>query len=174
MPHRLLTPWVAALAIWTLSSSVSWAQTPESNLVGIKQFNEEIGVALDLKGASEFALDPGECEKIIRAGLAKSRTKMVKGDYATPRIQVTISGSGSGGTGSYAVELAVTALIPSPFAEKRSVDAILWLDSERGEQHLRYDPASKELVNPPGSLRDRVYDALRVLSARLAAALERS
>ena len=148
------------------------AQTPASNLAGIKQLHERIDVAFNLTGAGEFGLDAGEITKIVRAALTSTAVVFAKGDHTTPSIKVLIAGESSGGGGSYEVELLVTAMVPSPFANERSIQAILWRDSVKGAHHLRFDPAAKEIVKPSGPMKERVYDSVREISLRLASAFK--
>lgn len=48
------------------------------------------------------------------------------------------------------------------------------MDTAHGSSLLRYDPAAKELIRPATPLRERIYDSVRELTARLSAALKAS
>jgi len=171
-----LNPYLRTLFI-LLAFGLAWgtkaaAQTPASNLTGIKQVQERIDVALNLTGADEFGVDPAEVVKIVRAALRSAGVAVERGDQRTPTVKVLIAGESSGGGATFNVEILVTALLPSPFAKERTVQAILWRDAAAGKHLIRYDPAAKELVKPTGPMKERVYDSVREVSLRLASALK--
>jgi hypothetical protein len=141
--------------------------TPASNLAGLKQFRDRVNVTLDVKGADEFKLDPSEIIKIVRAALLTTGVTFTAGDYATPSVHIAISGESSGGAMEFRVDMAVRALMASPFAKDRSIEGIVWQRSYVGRHLVRYDPASKGLVKPVGPMNERVYDAARELAHRL-------
>jgi len=144
--------------------------TPASNLAGLRQVQERIDVTLSLKGADEFAVESSEVINIVRSALRSSDILMAKGIYETPSVHVAIVGESTGGGGAaFSVEIVIRALIPSPFAKDRSIDAIIWRKSAISKHFQLYDPVSKGFVSPNGDIKDRVYDSVREVVARLAA-----
>lgn len=160
-----------AMALLTSASpALADFSTPASNLAGVKQIQERINVSLNLEGADEFGVETNEIIKIVRSALSSSGISMTKGDYKMPNVHVAIAGESAGVLGAaFTVELVVRALVPSPFAKDRSIEAIIWRSSATGRHIMRYDPASKGLVKPSGTLKDRVYDTVREVATRLAA-----
>jgi hypothetical protein len=160
------------LAITSAAGSTALAQTPASNLAGVKQIQERIDVTLNLSGADEFGVEAGEIVKIVRGALASAGVTVAKGNEKTPSVEVLITGESSGGGATFTVEIVVAALLPSPFAKDRSIQAIIWRASVEGKHLIRFDPAAKELVKPTGPMKERVYDSVREVAQRLAAALK--
>jgi hypothetical protein len=161
---------IATAMLYSAGSALADATTPASNLAGMTQLQDRIDVSLNLKGADEFAVEANEVVKIVRSTLNSSGISLVKGDYRVPSVRVAIAGQSAGGGGAdFTVEIVVRALLPSPFAKERSVDAIIWRSSATGHHLMRFDPASKALVKPSGAIKDRVYDSVREVAARLAA-----
>jgi len=150
-------------------SAYAQSPTPASNLAGIKQLRERVDVSLSLKGADEFGVEAGEVAKIVRTTLLASGLTFAKGDFKMPGIQISVQGESTGGGGAqFAVELVVTALLPSPFVKERSIQAIIWRGTASGHHLQRYDPATKELIKPTGLIRDRVYESVKEVASRLA------
>lgn len=170
---RRITPLLSFIAVAVLTgagTALADVTTPSSNLAGVKQIQERIDVSLNLKGADEFAVEANEVIKIVRSALSSSGISVVKGDYKIPSVHVAITGESAGGGGAeFNVEIVVRALVSSPFAKDRSIEAIIWRNSATGHHLMRYDPASKGLVKPSGTIKDRVYDTVRGVAARLAA-----
>ncbi len=161
---------IATIVLTGTSAAFADVTTPASNLAGVKQVQERIDVSLSLKGADEFAVEANEAIKIVRSALSSSGISISKGDYKIPSVHVAITGESAGGRGAeFTVEIVVRALVPSPFAKDRSIEAIIWRNSATGHHLMRYDPASKGLVKPSGTIKDRVYDTVREVAARLAA-----
>lgn len=127
---------------------------------------------LNLSGADEFGVEAAEIVKIVRAALASAGVTVAKGNERTPSVKVSVTGESSGGGATFTVEIMVAALLPSPFAKDRSIQAILWRTSAVGKHLIRFDPAAKELVKPSGPMKERVYDSVREVSLRLASALK--
>lgn len=161
---------ITAAALTSIGTALADVTTPASNLAGVKQIQERIDVTLNLKGADEFAVEANEVIKIVRAALSSSGISTTKGDYKIPSVHVAITGESAGGGGAeFSVEIVVRALVQSPFAKDRSIEAIIWRNSATGYHLMRYDPASKGLLKPSGTIKDRVYDTVREVAARLAA-----
>jgi len=143
--------------------------TPAGNLTGITIVSEKISVALDLMGAEEFKLDAQKITAIVRDALMEAGVGTNGSGIGTPKVSVGISGQSSGrGTGQYTVEVVVRATIPSPFAKNRNVDAIFWRGAASGEQTLRFEPGVG-IIEPSGTIDERVYTSIREVAARLAA-----
>lgn len=142
--------------------------TPASNLSGVKQLQERIDVSLNLKGADEFGVEANEVIKIVRSTLNSCGISTASEGYEIPSVHVEITGESTGGGGAkFNVEIAIHALLPSPFADERSIDAIIWRYSASGDHLMRYDPASKGMVSPSGTINSRVYDAVHAVTSRL-------
>lgn len=166
----LVLTFIAVAVLTSVGTAFADVTTPASNLAGVKQIQERIDVSLNLKGADEFAVEANEVIKIVRSALSVSGISLAKGDYKIPSVHVAITGESAGGGGAeFTVEIVVRALISSPFAKDRSIEAIIWRNSATGHHLMRYDPASKGLVKPSGTMKDRVYDTVREVAARLAA-----
>ena len=166
----LVLTFIAIVVLISAGTAFADVTTPASNLAGVKQIQERIDVSLNLKGADEFAVEANEVIKIVRSALSSSSISVLKGDYRTPSVHIAITGESAGGGGAeFTVEIVVRALVPSPFAKDRSIEAIIWRYSATGHHLMRYDPASKGLVKPSGTIKDRVYDTVREIAARLAA-----
>jgi hypothetical protein len=164
---------VVNLTLGLIGASRADELTPASNLAGIKIVQEKIDVSLNLKGANEFGVDANETVRIIRAALASSGITMIKGDYNTPIVHVSIDGESSGGGGAqFTVEVVVRTLLPSPFLKERTIEAIIWRGTAAGHQLLRFDPAAKELVKPTRSINESVYDTVREVAAHLASEIK--
>lgn len=164
----LVLTFIAAAVFTASGSALADVTTPASNLAGVKQVQERIDVSLNLKGADEFGVEANEVIKIVRSALSSGGISMAKGDYKVPSVHVAITGESAGGGGAeFTVELVVRALVPSPFAKDRSIEAIIWRNSATGHHIMRYDPASKGLVKPSGAIKDRVYDTVRQVTTRL-------
>jgi hypothetical protein len=158
---------IATVIFAANGSALADVTTPASNLAGLKQVQERINVSLNLKGADEFGVEANEVIKIVSSALRSSGISRAKGDYKVPSVHVAITGESAGGGGAeFSVELVVRALVPSPFAKDRSIEAIIWRDSATGHHLMRYDPASKGLVKPSGAIKDRVYDTVRQVATR--------
>ncbi len=171
--HTLLVFAIAVGLVGAPGVAFADVSTPTSNLAGVKQVQERINVTLNLKGADEFGVGATEVTKIVRTALTSGGVSIAKGDYKIPSVHVAISGESAGGGGAeFTVELVVRALLPSPFAKDRSIEAIIWRSASTGRHLMRYDPASKDLVKPSGAISDRVYDTVREVAARLTADLK--
>jgi hypothetical protein len=149
--------------------AVADALTPSSNLAGITKVHEKISVVLNLKGAEEFGVDPDRIKAAVRKKLKSAGVATDGAGIGTPMVTASVVGEATGGGGArYVVELVVKATIPSPFTQNRSVQAIFWRGVASGEDMMRYDPASKDLVKPTGPLDERVYASVEEVALHLA------
>jgi hypothetical protein len=164
----LLILMILTVTLATLTA-VADELTPSSNLAGITKVHEKISVILNLKGAEEFRLDPNRIKGAVRKTLNSAGVATDGSGIGTPMVTASVVGEVTGGGGArYVVELVVKATIPSPFAQNRSVEAIFWRGVASGEDMMRYDPASKELVKPTGPLDERVYASVQEVALHLA------
>jgi len=145
--------------------------TPASNIAGMRQVQDRIGVSLSIKGADKFGIDSNEVIKIVRAALSGTGVSLKKNGYdEVPRIHVSITGESTGGGGAaFTIELVIRAQIPSTFAKGRNIDAIIWRNSIADRHIMTFDPISKSFVVPSGAIKDRVYNATREVATHLAA-----
>jgi hypothetical protein len=160
------------LLLICLSAPLALAQdfAPPGNLVGIGKVHQNISVALNLKGADEFRVDPQKVKVLLREALNTAGIGLNGSGSGTPMISATISGESTGGDGArYEVEVFVRATVLSPFAKDRSVEVIFWRGVASAEELQRYDPASKGFVKPSGPINERVYASVRQVVGRLAA-----
>jgi hypothetical protein len=133
---RLLA-WVVYAAV--VPSTIAQDFTPPGNLSEISSVHEKISVALNLKGADEFRLDPQKITAILRDALNAVGVGTNGSGIGTPMVNVGISGESTGGGGArYAVEVFVRATASSPFAKNRNVEAIFWRGVASGEEVERY------------------------------------
>jgi hypothetical protein len=139
-------------------------------LVGISEIHDRIAVNVTLKGAEEFRIDAEEVKKIFLGMLKTSDIATTASSSRLPILKTSITGETTGGGGAkFAVEVNIVLSIPSPFAENRSIDVILWRGSRSREEIMRYDPIAKDFVKPTVPIRDRVYEVVRELASQLAA-----
>jgi hypothetical protein len=149
--------------------------TPPGNLAGITKVHENISVALALKGADQFRVDPQKITVFLRDALSSAGIGTNGSGIGTPMVDVSISGESTGGGGArYNVEVSVRARTLSPFAKDRSVEAIFWRGVASAEEFESYDPASKGFVKPSGPINERVYASVREVAGRLAADLKKA
>ena len=165
----LVLSFIAVAVLAGVATAFADVTTPASNLAGVKQAQERIDVSLNLKGADEFAIEANEVIKIVRSALSSSGISTAKGDHKTPSVHVAITGESTGGGGAeFTVELVIRARVPSPFAKDRSIEAIIWRESAAKRHIAYYDPVLHSIVEPSGTIKDRVYDAVRKVAAQLA------
>ena len=166
---------VLCILLFSASRAVSDDLTPSGNLTGIDKVHEKIAVSFNLKGAEEFRLDPEEIKKILRNALGSVGVVTNGSGLGVPMVGASVVGESTGGGGArYIVEVFVRATIRSPFAKNRSVEAIFWRDIASGEETMRYDPASKDLVKPRGPISERVYSSVRDVASHLASELKKA
>jgi hypothetical protein len=139
-------------------------------LVGISEVHDKITVDIDIKGAEEFRIDAEKVKKIFLGMLKTVDIATTASGSKLPMFKTSISGEATGGGGAkFTVEVNIVLSIPSPFAENRSINVILWRGSRSREEIMRYDPIAKDFVKPSGPINDRVYEVVRELASQLAA-----
>jgi hypothetical protein len=159
------------LLLAALSVVTAWGDelTPGTNLVGIEKVHEKLAVVLNLRGAEEFRVDPNRIKDVVRKTLNSAGVATNGSGIGVPIVTASVVGEATGGGGArYVVELVVRATIPSPFVKNRSVEAIFWRGTASGEEMIRYDPASKDLVKPASPLDERVYASVQNVALQLA------
>lgn len=108
-------------------------------------------------------------KKIVLDALSGVAVSAKRADTFLPRLSVSLTGFSTGGGGAdYTVEILLLAHLPSPYAQERSLEAIIWKGVSSGRDLMRYNPVSKKLVEPGGPISDRVYASVREVAARLA------